>query len=84
MHPRPVPRDRQDLAPRQSAHRGVGQRHGRIEVCAGDRAEYEDEHGEPRASGKRVGQEGDSVVPAHQALAHDAGAHHGGEEQRGT
>ena len=55
---------RGDLAPRQAALRRVGERHGGVEVRAGDRAERQDERDEACARGERVGEQRDRDVPA--------------------
>ena len=71
------------LAPRESALRGVGERHRRVEVRARNRPERQDQRDERRARRERVGEQRDRDVPAGEPLAHDPGADDGGEQQGG-
>ena len=72
------------VAPGQPALRRVGERDGRIEVRARDRAERQDQRDERRAGREGVREQRHRDVAAGEALAHDAGADDGRQQQRRT
>jgi len=67
--------------PFDAAAQGEGERHRRIEMRAGQRAEHEDEHAQHGAGRQGVAQQGERAVTAGEALRHDAGADHRGEQE---
>jgi hypothetical protein len=72
------------VSPREPAAGRLRQGHRGVEVRPGDLAEGQDERDEGRAGGERVGEQGHRHVAAGQALAHDAGADHRGEQEGGS
>ena len=59
------------------------QRHRRVEMRAGNRAEDRDEHDQNRAGRQRVAEQGERHV-LRQVLRHDAGTDDGRDEKRGA
>ena len=70
------------MRPRSPPRRGDGERHHRIEMRARYRAEGQDQRDERAARRDRVGEQRQRDVSAGEPLGHDAGADHGGEQQR--
>jgi hypothetical protein len=61
-----------NFVPAHSALARVGERHGGIEMCAGNRAECKNERNQRRARRQRIREKRDGDVAAAEALAHDA------------
>lgn len=71
------------LSPRESALGGNGERHGRVELCARNRPEGEDQRDEDRARCERVRKERNRQVSTGEPLTHDPGADDGREQKAG-
>ena len=74
---------RQRGARRDLAAQRKDQRHGRIEMRAGDRPEDRDQHDEDRAGRQRVAEQCQRCVVG-QPVGHDAGADDRRDQQRGA
>jgi len=76
---------RDDIAggnrPRQFTPQPECDAHGRIEMRAGNRPEYQDEDNEDRAGWYRVAQKRKRDVPVRELLGHDARADHGCQQE---
>src|SRR5687767_9869323 len=55
--------------------------HGRIEMCAGDRAERQNENGENGARWQSIAQKRKRIVTTCELLRHNTRADHGGEQE---
>jgi len=62
----------------------VGESYSRIQVCARDWPECQNESHQCRASRDSIRKQGNSHVPSRQPFAHDARADHGGNKEGGT
>ena len=73
-----------ELPRREPAEDAVGERHDRVEVSAGDRAEREDERDESRRGGGGVLEQLQSDVVGREALREDPRPDDDGGEERGA
>src|SRR4051794_27579683 len=69
------------VAGRDAAESAIDERHGRVEVRSGDRAEDEDEADQRRGSGSRVLEQLQTRVMRRQAAGHDPGSDHRDDEE---
>jgi hypothetical protein len=68
-------------SPREGAFQRRRERHCRVEACAGDRCEREDQCHEDRARGDAVREQRERCVAAGQPLAHDPRADDGRDQE---
>ena len=71
-------------APLDAPLQQFGQRHERIEVCAGDGPQHGDECVEDGAGGDGIRQQRDRGIALSEPLAHDSRTRHGGQQQGGA
>lgn len=72
------------FAPSDSSLQGISKCDSRIEVCAGNRTEGEDQSDERSSGGDGIGQKSECGIASGEILGHDAGADDCGEEKCGT
>ena len=73
---------RRSLAPRDSAHPRVCQRHSRIQVRSGDRAKRKNDRNQSGACCKRIGKQSQGDITRRKPFAHNPRTHNCSKQQQ--